>query len=135
MNYSEFQKRYEEESDKIYALMVVLSEDELLHIISDPSGGHYKIWEGGDQYQIWDAFEVRGTVKSIKPLFDIVSNLSKEYLVRYHACEALFTIAHIHDDDFMGQVQYGLNSKREKVDQQEAIRQLQLKLNIDIHQT
>jgi hypothetical protein len=57
-------------------------------------------------------------------LFAIVSNLSIAYLVRYHACAALFHLAHIEDEDFMGQVQYGLNANREKVDQQVAIKRL-----------
>ncbi|HEX5112806.1 MAG TPA: hypothetical protein VFV79_08160 [Saprospiraceae bacterium] len=122
MNYSEFQQRYEEEADNLFSKLSAMSEDELLNILADPSGSKYNIWKGGDQYQIWNAFEKNGSSKSIRPLFDIVSNLEIEYLVRYHACEALFHIAHIEDADLMGQVQYGLNSKREKVDQQAAIK-------------
>lgn len=122
MNYSEFQQRYEEEADNLFSKLSAMSEDELLNILADPSGSKYNIWKGGDQYQIWNAFEKNGSSKSIRPLFDIVSNLEIEYLVRYHACEALFHIAHIEDADLMGQVQYGLDIHRQKVDQQAAIK-------------
>lgn len=125
MKYSEFQKRYEEESDKLFSALSEKSEDELIQIITDPSGGKYDIWKGGDQYQIWQAFQKKGTTKSIRPLFEIVSNLKIEYLVRYHACEALFRIAKMEDADLMGQVQYGLNAMREKVDQQASIKKLE----------
>ena len=124
MNYSEFQKRYEEESDHLFDKLSALSEEELLKIIADPAGGKYDIWKGGDQYQIWNAFEKNGSAKSIQPLFDIVSNLGIEYLVRYHTCEALFHIAHIEDADLMGQVQYGLDIHRQKVDQLAAFQRL-----------
>jgi hypothetical protein len=130
MNQLEFHQRFEEESEKIFNALVLLSEEELLKILADATGGHYKIWAGGDQYQIWQAFQANGTQKSIQPLFTIVSNLSIEYLVRYHACAALFKIANIHDDDFKGQVQYGLNANREKVDQKEAIRKLGVILHL-----
>lgn len=125
MNYSEFQQRYEEESERLFQKFSKKSEDELLDIIADPAGGKYDIWNGGDQYQIWNAFKKTGTSKSIRPLFDIISNLRIEYLVRYHACEALFHLARLEDEDFMGQVQYGLNANREKIDQQAAIRKLE----------
>jgi len=124
MNYSEFQQRYEEESDHLFQKFSEKSEDELLEIMADPTGGKYHIWKGGDQYQIWNAFEKLGTSKSIRPLFNIVSNLEIEYLVRYHACEALFHLAGLADADLMGQVQYGLNAQRVKVDQQAAIQRL-----------
>ena len=124
MNYSEFQKRYEEESDHLFDKLSALSEDELLKIIADPSGGKYNIWKGGDQYQTWRALAARGTERSLQPLFDIVSNLKIEYLVRYHACEALFHIAHLDDEDLKGQVQYGLDNHRQKVDQLAAIQRL-----------
>lgn len=124
MNYSEFQQRYEEESDKLYSKLTAKSEDELLEIIADASGGQYNIWKGGDQYQIWNAISAKGTSKSIQPLFEIVSNLKIEYLVRYHACNALFKIVHLDDEDFKGQVQYGLDINRQKVDQHFAIEKL-----------
>jgi hypothetical protein len=66
MNYSEFQKRYEEESDHLFSKLSEKSEDELLKMIADPSGGKYDIWKGGDQYQTWQAFRTKGTVKSIR---------------------------------------------------------------------
>jgi hypothetical protein len=124
MNYSEFQQRYEEESENLFQKFAGQSEDDLLDIIADPSGGKYDIWKGGDQYQIWNAFEKKGTSKSVRPLYNIVSNLKIEYLVRYHACEALFRLAHIEDVDLLGQVQYGLDANRQKVDQQAAFQRL-----------
>lgn len=125
MNQLEFHQRYEEESEQIYNTLIKLDEDELLDIIADPNGSKYKIWVGSDNYQIWQVFKAKGTIKSIWPLFDIVSNLSKPYLVRYHACTALFAIAGIHDEEFKGMVQYGRNAARELIDQQAAIHRLE----------
>ncbi len=88
MTYEEFQKQYEVESDKVFAELSSLSEDALLKIIGDKSEERFKIWKGQDNYQIWRAIGENGTVKSIKPLFEIVSDLGNEYLVRYHACTA-----------------------------------------------
>ncbi len=124
MNQQEFHQRYEEESEQIYNTLIKLDEDELLDIISDPAGSKYKIWVGSDNYQIWQVFQAKGTYKSIKPLFHIVSNLQKPYLVRYHACAALFKIAGIDDEEFKGRVQFGRNGNRELVDQQAAIHRL-----------
>lgn len=125
MKQEEFHLRYEEEAEHIYATLSKLSEDELLAIIADPGGGRHRIWDGNDNYQVWQVFRVKGTVKSIRPLFDIVSNLGNKYLVRYHACAALFTIAGISDDDLLGEVRYGLNKYRERVDQRAAIDRLE----------
>ena len=124
MNQQEFHQRYEEESEQIYNTLIKLDEDELLDIISDPTGSKYKVWVGSDNYQIWQVFQAKGTYKSIKPLFHIVSNLQKPYLVRYHACAALFKIAGIDDEEFKGRVQYGRDGNREQVDQQAAIHRL-----------
>ena len=101
----------------------------MLSIIADPDDSSYKIWVGSDNYQIWQVFIARGSAKSIRPLYDIVSNLSKPYLVRYHACTALFAIAGIKDDEFKGMVQYGRNAARELIDQQAAIHRLEAMLN------
>ncbi len=129
MNQLEFHQRYEEESEQIYNTLIKLDEDELLSIIADPDDSSYKIWVGSDNYQIWQVFIARGSAKSIRPLYDIVSNLSKPYLVRYHACTALFAIAGIKDDEFKGMVQYGRNAARELIDQQAAIHRLEAMLN------
>lgn len=128
MNQQEFHQRYEEESEQIYNALIKLDEDELLDIISDPGGSKYKIWVGSDNYQIWQVFQAKGSAKSIKPLFDIVSNLQKPYLVRYHACAALFKIAGIEDEEFKGRVQFGRDVNRELVDQQAAIHRLKAML-------
>ena len=128
MNQQEFHQRYEEESEQIYNTLIPLDEDQLLAIIRDPDGSSYKIWVGNDNYQIWQVFIARGTAKSIRPLYDIVSNLNKPYLVRYHACTALFVIAGIHDDEFKGMVQYGRNAARELIDQRAAIHRLEAML-------
>lgn len=126
MNQQEFHQRYEEESEQIYNTLIQLDEDQLLDIISDPEGSSYKIWVGNDNYQIWQVFIAKGTTKSIQPLYDIVSTLSKPYLIRYHACTALFAIAGIQDDEFKGMVQYGRNAERELIDQQAAIQRLEV---------
>ena len=125
MTYEEFQKQYEVESDKVFGELSSLSEDALLKIIGDKSEERFKIWKGQDNYQIWRAIGENGTVKSIKPLFEIVSDLGNEYLVRYHACTALFKIAKLEDEDFKRQVQYGLDKNRQPVDQQQAFLKLQ----------
>jgi len=124
MNQQEFHKRYEEEAEHSYNALMELDEDALLDIIHDPDGGKYKIWKGNDNYQIWQVFGKKGTSKSIKPLFHIVSNLKTEYLVRYHACAALFKIAGINDEIFMGKVQFGRDENRQLIDQKEAIAKL-----------
>ncbi len=128
MNQQEFHQRYEEESEQIYNTLIKLDEDELLDIISDPGGSKYKIWVGSDNYQIWQVFQAKGTAKSIKSLFDIVSNLQNPYLIRYHACAALFKIAGIDDEEFKGRVQFGRDGNRERVDQQAAIHRLKTML-------
>lgn len=130
MNQEEFHKYYEEESDRIFSELKKLGEDELLNIISGKSEDKFKFRKGNDNYQIWRVFQIKGTEKSVLPLFEIVSNLKNEYLIRYHACNALFKIADLNDDDFKGQVQFGLNAKREIIDQHKAIEKLRTKLKL-----
>jgi len=130
MNQEEFHKYYEEESERIFSELKKLGEDELLNIISGKSEDKFNFRKGNDNYQIWRAFQIKGTEKSVLPLFEIVSNLKNEYLIRYHACSALFKIADLNDDDFKGQVQFGLNADREIIDQQEAIEKLRTKLKL-----
>lgn len=132
MNQEEFQKFYEDESDRIFTELNKLTEDDLLNIISDKKGGKFKIWSGRDNYSIWRVFQIKGTEKSIKPLFEIVSNLKYDYLIRYHACNALFKIANLTDENFKGEVQYGRNAERKTVDQQEAINKLGAILNLNV---
>ena len=129
MNQQEFHQRYEEESGKIYNELIKLYEDELLDIITNPGGGNYKIWVGNDNYQIWQVFQAKGTAKSIRPIFQIVSNLQNPYLVRYHACAALFVIAGIDDEEFKGRVQFGRDGNREAIDQSAAISKLEAMLS------
>lgn len=124
MNQLEFHKYYEEESERIFSELNKLNEDELLGIISGKNEDRYNFRKGNDNYQIWRVFQKKGTEKSVQPLFEIVSNLKNEYLIRYHACNALFKIADLNDDDFKGQVQFGLNADREIIDQQQAIEKL-----------
>ena len=124
MNQQEFHKLYEEESERIFNDLMELDEEALLDIIRDPGGGRFRIWVGSDNYQIWQVIGQKGTAKSIVPLFRIVSNLEIEYLPRYHACEALFKLAGIEDEIFMGKVQYGRDENREAVDQPAAIKKL-----------
>ena len=129
MNQQEFHQRFEEETDQFYNTLIKLDEDELLDIISNPDGGKYKIWDGNDNYQIWQVFKTKGTVKSIKPIFHIVSNFQNPYLVRYHACAALFVLAVIDDEEFKGRVQFGRNGNREAIDQPAAIAKLKAMLS------
>ena len=124
MNQSEFHKYYEEESERIFSELNKLNEDELLGIISGKKENSFNFRKGNDNYQIWRVFQKKGTEKSVQPLFEIVSNLKNEYLIRYHTCNALFKIADLKDDDFKGQVQFGLNADREIIDQQQAIEKL-----------
>ena len=124
MNQQQFHQFYEEESERIYNALMKLDEDALLEIIKDPGGSAYKIWVGNDNYQIWQVLQAKGTAKSIKPLFHIVSNLGIEYLIRYHACAALFVIAGIRDEEFKGRVQFGRDANRELIDQKAAITKL-----------
>ena len=131
MNQPEFHKYYEEESERIFTELNKLNEDVLLEIIAGKKKDRYNFRKGNDNYQIWRVFQTKGTEKSIKPLFEIVSNLKNEYLIRYHACNALFKIADLNDDEFKGQVQFGLNAEREKIDQQQAIEKLRTILKIE----
>ncbi len=122
MTYGEFQQHYESESDNIFAELDRLDEDALLAIIATKPGN---IWEGRDNYQIWRALTCKGTAKSIWPLFAIVSDLENPYLLRYHACDALFDIKGIQDDGFKGEVQFGMDAHRQPADQQLAIHKLE----------
>ena len=130
MNQEEFHKHYEEEAEKIFTALSEIPEDSLVKIIQDKRDTPYHFWKGEDQYQIWRVFKQTGTEKSIRPLYEVVSNMENEYLVRYHACDALFVIAGIEDGQFKGEVQYGLNAKREPVDQQKAIHKLGVLLKL-----
>lgn len=125
MTQQEFHQQYEIESEKIFRKLNKLSESELLQIISKKGSNAYYLREGKDNFQIWQVIKEKGSKSFIKPLFGIVRDLSIEYLVRYHACDALFAIAGIEDEDFKGQVQYGLNKDRQPVDQQKAIEKLE----------
>lgn len=128
MTYEEFQKQYELESEKAYNNLNKLNEEELLKIITDKDDSKFSIWTGKDNYQIWKVLQTKGTSRSIQPLFSIVSNLSNEYLIRYHACEALFKLAGLSDNELKGKVQYGLDVNRKAVDQQAAISELKERL-------
>ena len=125
MTYAEFQRQFEEYAESAYKKLSTHSEPELISLISDKKENKYGIWKGSDNYQVWRVLQEKGAVKSIPPLFEIVRNLQNEYLVRYHACEALFVIAKINDDNLKGEVQYGLNKDRQAVDQQKAIAELE----------
>jgi hypothetical protein len=133
MTQEEFHKFYEDESERVFNELNELTEDDLLEIIVDRNENKFKIWSGNDNYQIWRVFQIKGTAKSIKPLFEIVSNLKNEYLIRYHACEALFKIANLTDGNFKGEVQYGRNSKRKTVNQQNTINKLGKILNLEVY--
>ncbi len=133
MTQQEFHKLYEDESERVFNELNKLTEDDLLKIIADKNENEFKIWKGNDNYQIWSVLKIKGTEKSIKPLFEIVSNLKNEYLIRYHACDALFKLANLTDENFKGEVQYRRNSKRKIVDQQNAIDKLGGILNLEVN--
>lgn len=124
MTYGEFQVAFEQESERVFNELSLLTEDDLLTLISNRLELKYRVWQGRDNYQIWRVFGIKGTQKSIRPLFDIVSNLNNEYLIRYHACDALFKITKIRDNDLKGKVQYGRDKNRNLIDQIKAIRDL-----------
>jgi hypothetical protein len=132
MTQEEFHKHYEEESARAFNELNQLTEEEILKIIADKNEKKYGIWKGRDNYQIWYALQSKGTERSIKPLFEIVSNLKNDYLIRYHACFALFKIANITDTNFRGEVQYGRNSELKFVNQQNAINKLGEILNLEV---
>ena len=132
MTQEEFHKFYEDESERVFNELNKLTESDLLKIIADKNENKFKIWEGHDNYQIWRVFQIKGTQKSIKPLFEIVSDLKNKYLIRYHACDSLFKIANLTDSNFKGEVQYGRNSKRKTVNQQKAIHKLGVILNLQV---
>lgn len=125
MTQQEFHRLYELESEKMFRTLNKLSDQELLTIISKKGKDAYHLREGKDNYQIWQVIRHKGNPVFIMPLFEIVKDLNIEYLVRYHACDALFSIAGIKDEDFKGQVQYGLDKDRQPVDQQKAIERLE----------
>lgn len=124
MTYQQFQQQYEAEADKEYEALNRFSESELLTLIADKNENKYKIWQG-DSFGIWHVLGDKGTNKSIPVLFEIVTNLQINYLVRYHACNALFNIAKIVLEGLKGEVQYGLDINREPVDQQKAFKRLE----------
>ncbi|PKB16700.1 hypothetical protein [Flavobacterium sp. 5] len=130
MNQSEFHEAFETHSRNAFEELILCSEEELWQIILIKNNKRYDVWKGSENYQIWRVINVKGTAKSIKPLFDIVSNLKNEYLVRYHACDALFKLAGINDAEFKGKIQYGLNSNRKKVNQITEIEKLRNVLQI-----
>lgn len=116
MDYAEFQYQYEEQSRRLYKQFLEMSEDELIQLIENQ--------KFDSNYQIWRALGDKGSKKSIRCLFEIVSNLNNQYLVRYHACAALFKIANINDLDLLGRVQHGRNQQRKMTNQNEAIEEL-----------
>lgn len=128
--YEKFQARYEQEGDQLFLQFNKFTENQLLDIISSYPDNAYGLWKGGDQYQIWRALGDKGTKKSIEPLFAIVTNLEIDYLVRYHACDALFHIAVLKDDNLKGIVQYGLDKDRQPANQQAAFRELEKLLGL-----
>ncbi|MDX1907913.1 MAG: hypothetical protein SF053_12840 [Bacteroidia bacterium] len=122
MTYEEFQQRYEAESDDTFARLNRLDEETLLVMIA---ARHKDIWGDSGNFQVWRVLAQKGTARAIWPLFEIVSNLQHAYLIRYHACEALFEIAGIRDEGFKGEVQYGLDARRQPVDQLQAFAKLE----------
>lgn len=129
-SYAEFQARYEEEGDKLFHQFNKLTEDELLRIIRAYPDNAYGIWKGADQYQCWRALGGKGSRASIQPLYSVVKNLQIDYLVRYHACDALFAIAGISDENLKGIVLYGLDQQRQPADQSAAITELGKRLEL-----
>jgi hypothetical protein len=122
MTYEEFQRRYESGSAAAYAELHRLDEEALLAVVASR---REDLWEGQDHYQIWNVLRQKGTRRSVWPLFGIVSDLRNAYLIRYHACSALFGIAGIADEDLKGRVQYGLDAERRPADRQQALARLE----------
>lgn len=116
MTYGEFQEYYENESERLYKQLVQLSETELIQRVERQE------WDSN--YQLWQAIAANGSQRSIGPLYNVVKNLDNDYLIRYHACDALFKLANIDDERFKGIVQYGLDENRQAADQALAIVQL-----------
>jgi hypothetical protein len=131
--YEKFQARYEQEGDQLFLQFNQFTEDQLLDIIRRYPDNAYGLWKGGDQYQIWRVLGGKGTKNSIEPLFAIVTNLEIDYLVRYHAGDALFDIAALEDDNLKGIVQYGLDKDRQPANQQAAFRELEKRLGLESH--
>jgi hypothetical protein len=125
MTQEAFHQYYEAESDQVFEVLSRLTEDECLRIITDVAERRFKIWEGGENYQIWRVLKEKGTRKSIWPLFEIVRNLENSYLVRYHACEALFCIAGLKDENFKKEVQLGFNAENIRVDRADVMKKLE----------
>jgi len=122
MTYEDFQQKFEDGADKSFETYIKLSEDVLLNLIQT---GQYD-----DTYQIWRALQVKGTRKSLFILFNIVSNFNNPYLIRYHACEALFKIGAIQNDEFKGMVQYGRDKYGKLIDQRITIQKLRNYLSL-----
>jgi hypothetical protein len=131
--YENFQARYEQEGDQLFLQFNEFTEEQLLDIINRYPDNAYGLWKGGDQYQCWRVLGGKGTKRSIEPLFAIVTNLEIDYLVRYHACDALFEIAALEDDSLKGIVQYGLDKDRQPADQHAAFRELANRLGLPFH--
>lgn len=123
--YEQFQTNFEQDADQLFHEFCKLPEDNLLEIISNRFDHKYGVWQGRDYYQIWRAIGIKETQQSIQPLFDIVSNLTNDYLIRYHACDALFNIAGIRDSRFKEKILYGRDENKNPVDQLQAFRDLE----------
>lgn len=130
--YEQFQSSYEQDSDQLFHEFSKLPEDKLLEIITNRLEHKYGIWQGRDNYQIWRAIGIKGTQQSIQPLFDIVSNLKNDYLIRYHASDALFRIAGIRDKNIKEKILFGRDENKNPVDQTEAFRDLEQILKFKI---
>jgi hypothetical protein len=116
MDYAEFQYQYEEQSSRLYKQFMEMPEDKLIQLIENQ--------KFDSNHQIWRALGDKGCKKSISCLFNVVSNLNNKYLVRYHACVALFKIANIDDPDLLGRVQHGRNQQRQMTSKIKAIEEL-----------
>jgi hypothetical protein len=123
--YEQFQTNFEQESDRVFYDYSKLTEDNLLEIITNRHEHKYGIWQGRDNYQIWRAIGIKGTQHSIQPLFNIISNLKNDYLIRYHTCDALFSIAGIRDKNIKEKILFGRDENKNPVDQLEAFSELE----------
>lgn len=97
MSYEKYQKHFEEEAEKAYKKYMNYTEDKLIELIK------FKRWDS--TYQIWRAVKNKGSEKSLFTLFEVISNMSNDYLIRYHACNALFHIAGINDEEIKKKLQ------------------------------
>lgn len=132
MTQEEFHRYYEDESDSVFSKFSKMTEGELLEIIADKNKGRFNIWKGGDNYQIWRALQIKGTQWSLRALFEVVRDLKHDYLIRYHACEALFKIANLEDEAFKREVQLGFDSENKPVDREANFRKLEAMLTFPV---